>query len=100
MRRITASMGGQQRASAKSRTEGSPQGALSNIRTTMTTLTALARPATLLHAGTPLEDLVDAFLALCTGANGRLLLERGRSLMEAYATLMSRLSPWGRRDDS
>jgi hypothetical protein len=42
----------------------------------------------LLHAGTPLEDLVDAFLALCAGANGRLLLERGRSLMEAYATLM------------
>jgi vancomycin resistance protein YoaR len=65
-------MGGEQRAWAKSATEGSPQGALSNIRTTMTTLTALARPATLLHAGTPRRGFVLGFLG--TLAAGIMLL--------------------------
>lgn len=42
----------------------------------------------LLHVGTPLEDLVDAFLALCTDGTGRLSVERGKALLEAYHSLI------------
>jgi vancomycin resistance protein YoaR len=65
-------MGGEPRASANTATEGLPQGALSTIRETMTTLTALARPATLLHAGTPRRGFVLGFLG--TLAAGIMLL--------------------------
>jgi Ser/Thr protein kinase RdoA (MazF antagonist) len=42
----------------------------------------------LLHVGSPLEDLVDAFLSLCTDGAGRLALERGEALLEAYHSLL------------
>ncbi len=49
----------------------------------------------LLHAGSPLEDLVDAFLSLCTNADGELLPVRGRALLEAYHSLLPiQRIPW------
>jgi Ser/Thr protein kinase RdoA (MazF antagonist) len=41
----------------------------------------------LVHVGSPFEDLVDAFLALCTDETGRLVVPRGRALLEAYHSL-------------
>jgi len=41
----------------------------------------------LLHPGSPLEDLVDAFLTLCVDENGRLVEDRGKALFEAYSSL-------------
>ncbi len=42
----------------------------------------------LLHAGSPLEDLVDAFVLICTGGERSLLAQRGRALLEAYDSLV------------
>jgi aminoglycoside phosphotransferase (APT) family kinase protein len=42
----------------------------------------------LLHGGSPLEDLVDAFLSLCVGADGVSLPQRYRVLREAYESLL------------
>ena len=43
----------------------------------------------LLHYGCPLEDLVDAFLALAYDPHGNLDRVRGRALLESYDTLFS-----------
>jgi Ser/Thr protein kinase RdoA (MazF antagonist) len=43
----------------------------------------------LLHWGCPLEDLVDAFVALAVDAKGALDRQRGFSLLEAYDSLVS-----------
>jgi aminoglycoside phosphotransferase (APT) family kinase protein len=43
----------------------------------------------LLHAGSPLEDLVDAFLSLCIGRDGTSLPQRYGVLREAYESLIS-----------
>jgi hypothetical protein len=43
----------------------------------------------LLHYGTPLEDVVDAFLTLAYDPQGNLDRSRGRSLMESYGSLIS-----------
>ena len=49
----------------------------------------------LLHSGSPLEDLVDAFLSLCTNSEGRLLPVRGRALLESYRSLIPiQRVPW------
>ncbi len=42
----------------------------------------------LLHWGCPLEDLVDAFVALATDAKGMFVLRRGAVLLEAYDSLV------------
>jgi hypothetical protein len=42
----------------------------------------------LLHWGCPLEDLVDAFLALAVDAKGALARRRGTALLEAYGSLV------------
>jgi Ser/Thr protein kinase RdoA (MazF antagonist) len=41
----------------------------------------------LLHAGSPLEDVVDAFLSFCTDDDGRVAPDRGRMLLESYHSL-------------
>ncbi len=43
----------------------------------------------LLHYGTPLEDVVDAFATLSTDARGNLDRARGRALLESYDSLLS-----------
>jgi Ser/Thr protein kinase RdoA (MazF antagonist) len=49
----------------------------------------------LLHWGCPLEDLVDAFIALATDAKGALDRHRGAALLESYDSLVSiRRTPW------
>jgi hypothetical protein len=49
----------------------------------------------LFHYGSPLEDLIDAFLALCTDKEGRLNLVRGRMLLESYHALQPiQRIPW------
>ena len=42
----------------------------------------------LLHWGNPLEDVVDAFLALCVNGDGTFDKGRGEVLLEAYETLV------------
>jgi Ser/Thr protein kinase RdoA (MazF antagonist) len=42
----------------------------------------------LLHMGSPLEDVVDAFLSLCVGADGTSLPQRYQVLREAYESLL------------
>jgi Ser/Thr protein kinase RdoA (MazF antagonist) len=42
----------------------------------------------LLHVGSPLEDLVDAFLSLCVGTDGTSLPRRYLALREAYESLI------------
>jgi hypothetical protein len=49
----------------------------------------------LLHWGCPLEDLVDAFIALATDAQGALDRRRGVALLESYDSLVSiKRTPW------
>jgi hypothetical protein len=49
----------------------------------------------LLHWGCPLEDLVDAFIALATDAKGAFDRRRGVALLESYDTLVSiKRIPW------
>jgi len=49
----------------------------------------------LLHWGCPLEDLVDAFIALATDARGAFEQRRGTALLEAYDSLVPiKRMPW------
>jgi aminoglycoside phosphotransferase (APT) family kinase protein len=49
----------------------------------------------LLHWGCPLEDVVDAFIALATDAKGAFDRRRGVALLEAYDSLVSiKRTPW------
>ncbi len=49
----------------------------------------------LLHGGCPLEDLVDAFIALATDAKGAFDRRRGVALLESYDSLVSiKRTPW------
>jgi hypothetical protein len=49
----------------------------------------------LLHVGSPLEDVVDVFMSVCTDGQGRLVQARGRALLEAYGSLLAiERTPW------